>query len=181
MGQPLEYVVAAQAGQIMLASVYSIDDDVYLGVTGLSDGVRLQRTAAGLTQFTGRLPATQDYRLTLASPFGDSAFSLQVIIPARIQFQPGAISASIPGQLPGGEVNYYTAAARAGQTMTVQIISPGNDIFITVYGLSDGSPLVRSVMGLTSWSGVLPLDQDYMIEAVSTGGPAGYTLQVTIQ
>lgn len=179
--QPIDYLIAAQAGQTMLASVYSLTDDVYLGVAGLMDGIPLQRTAAGSDQFIGVLPATQDYRLTLVSPYEASPFTLQVIIPARIQFQPGAISASLPGQLPGGEVNYYLAAARGGQTMTVQIISPGNDIFLTIYGMTDGSPLVRSVMALTSWSGILPLTQDYMIEAVSTGGPSGYTLQVTIQ
>ena len=104
-----------------------------------------------------------------------------MIIPARIQFAPGAISAVIPGQLAGGEVNYYLAGARGGQTMTVRILSPDNDIFLTIYGMSDGSPLVRAMMGQTAWSGVLPMTQDYMIEAVSTGRASGYSLEVIIQ
>jgi hypothetical protein len=179
-GGLVEYLVSAGRGQTMLASVFSPNNDVYLGVAGVADGVPLLRPAAGQTAFTGLLPATQDYRLTLAGPPG-SSFTLQVIIPARIQFALGAISAAIPGQLASGEVNYYLAGARQGQTMTARILSPYNDIFLTIYGMSDGSPLVRSVMGQSSWSGVLPLTQDYMIQAVSTGASSGYSLEVIIQ
>jgi len=175
-----EYLVAAGRGQTMLASVFSPGANVYLGVAGVGDGIPLLRTAAGQTAFTGVLPAAQDYRLSLAGPAG-SAYTLQVIIPARIQFAPGAISAAIPGQLAGGGTNYYLAGARQGQTMTARILSPYSDIFLTIYGLSDGVPLVRSVMAQTAWSGVLPLTQDYMIQAVSTGGASGYSLELINQ
>jgi hypothetical protein len=180
-GASLDYLVSAQGGQTMLASVYSPNDDVYLGIMGVSDGIPLLYPAAGQVQFNGKLPTTQDYLVTLVSPVERTNFTLQIIIPARIQFAPGAISASLPGNLQGRETNYYLARAFAGQTMTVRINSPNNDIFLTIYGMEDGSPLVRSVSGLSEWSGVLPATQDYMIEAVSTGASAGYTLVVTIQ
>jgi hypothetical protein len=180
-GAILDYLVGAQGGQTMLASVYSPNDNVYLGIMGVSDGVPLLYPAAGQVQFNGKLPITQDYLVTLVSPVERTNFTLQIIIPARIQFAPGSISATIPGNLQGGQTNYYLARAFAGQTMRVQILSPHNDIFLTIYGMDDGSPLVRSVMGLWEWSGVLPATQDYMIEAVSTGPSAGYTLVVTIQ
>jgi len=176
----VEYVVGAGRGQTMLASVFSPNNDVFLGIAGAADGMALLRTAAGQTAFTGTLPAQQDYRVTLAGQPG-TVFTLQIIVPARIQFARGAISSVVPGQLGAGEVNYYLAGARGGQTMSVRILSPNNDIFLTIYGMADGSPLVRSMMGQTSWSGVLPLTQDYMIQAVSTGGASGYSLEVVIQ
>jgi len=87
----------------------------------------------------------------------------------------------VNGFLNGGEVNYYLANARAGQMMSVSIFSPRNDIFLTIYGMEDGSPLIRSVAGQSSWTGILPGTQDYMIEAVSTVPSANYSVQVTIQ
>jgi hypothetical protein len=164
----------------MLATIYSPNNNVYLGVVGLSDGIPLLRTAAGATQFTGVLPLTQDYRLSLFSPDQKSNYTLQVIIPARIKFAHGTYSASVDGHLQGNTVNYYLLRASAGQTMSVAIFSPHNDVLLTIYGMQDGSPLVRSVSGATTWTGVLPGTQDYMIEAVSVGATTNYTLQVMV-
>lgn len=177
----VEHLVAAGAGQTMLASVYSPNNNVYIGVTGESDGVPLQRTAAGANDFSGRLPARQDYRITLAGPAHPTEYTLEIIIPVRIQFAPGAISAAIPGRIQAGGTNHYLARARGGQIMTVSLLSPRGDIFLTIYGMTDGSPLVRSMMGETTWSGPMPITQDYMIQAVSTGPASNYTLEVIIQ
>ncbi len=176
----VDYVLKALKGQTMIAYVSSPGNNVYLGVTGLSDGVPMLRTVAASTQFTGILPLTQDYRLTIESPYQKSTFSMEIIIPVRIKFPPGAISATEQGRVIGGSLNHYLLKAMAGQTMTVAIFSPHNDVFLTIYGMQDGNPLVRSVAGATTWSGVLPGTQDYMIEAVSVGGTTAYTLQVTV-
>lgn len=180
-GAIVDYLVDARSGQTMLASVSSPNSNVYLGVSGVSDGAVLLPLSARRTDFTGALPATQDYRLTLAAPPEGSQFTLQVIIPARIQFAAGAFSASLPGQLAADETNFYLANARRGQTMTVRVFSPTNLVFLTIYGLVDGQPLVRSVMAQTEWTGELPMDQDYMIQTVNEGQATGYTLEVTIR
>jgi hypothetical protein len=180
-GQTLNFLLRALAGQTMLATVYSPASNVYLGIVGLSDGIPLMRTAVAGTQFTGNLTATQDYQISLFSPDQRSTYTLQVIIPARIQFAPGAISANVDGRVIGGSTNHYLLRANAGQTMSVTIFSPRNDLFLTIYGMQDGSPLVRSVSGAASWSGVLPGSQDYFIEVVSTGDTSNYTLQVIVQ
>jgi hypothetical protein len=180
-GGSADYAIRAQAGQTMLVNVYSPADNVYLGVVGLSDGVPLLRTIAEDTTFRGTLPGSQDYRLTVAAPFAPSNYTLQVIIPARIQFQHGAISTSVNGYLGGNQTNYYLARANAGQTMDVKIVSPGHSVLLTIYGLEDGTPLVRYVSGAWKWSGVLPATQDYMIEAFATGGASNYSVEVKIQ
>jgi hypothetical protein len=177
----VDYSLRALQDQTMIVYVSSPGNNVYLGVTGLSDGVPLLRTVAGSTQFSGVLPLTQDYRLTLVSPVQKSTYNMQVIIPVRIKFPTGAISTKEQGKVIAGNVNHYLLKAMTGQTMTVIISSPNNDLFLTIYGMQDGSPLVRSVAGETSWTGVLPGTQDYMIEVVSEGGTTHYTLQVTVQ
>jgi hypothetical protein len=180
-GASVDYYLRAQASQIMMLAVYSPHDNVYLGVVGMGDGIPLLRPSARQTQFTVKLPATQDYRITLESPNEKTNYTLQVIIPARIKFAPSAISTSVNGSLGGHETNYYLVRAFAGQKMTVKINSPGHNIFLTIYGLDDGIPLVRSVSASTEWSGILPGTQDYMIEAVNTGAASNYTLSVKIQ
>ncbi len=65
--------------------------------------------------------------------------------------------------------------------MTVRISSPANDVLLTIYGVEDGSPLVRYESGANQWSGVLPGTQDYMIEAVATGASSPYVMDVIIR
>ncbi len=175
-----DYLINIGARQYLIASVYSPDNSVYLGVTA-PDGASLLRAGAGRSDFSMPLSLGGDYRLTVSAPAQKSSYTLQTIIPARIQFQAGAVSARTPGYLPAKQVNYYLAWAKAGQRMSVSLTSPHNDVFLTIYGLQDGSPLVRSIMGQTTWSDVLNLTQDYMIQAVSVGGDANYTLDLTIQ
>ena len=177
----IDYSVSASQGQWLLVDVSSPDNNVGLGISGMQNGVVLLPPGQGATHFQGLLPATQAYRLTLTAPAQQTTYALNVIIPARIQFRPGATGASIPGSIGPNQANYYTAWANAGQTMSVNIASPASSVLLTIYGLQDGQPLVRSASGATSWTGVLPAAQDYMIIAVSSGPAANYTLDLTIR
>lgn len=125
---------------------------------------------------------TQEYIISIYAKGGATTFTLQVTIPARISFAAGAISGSVSGQILGRDILTYLAGASAGQTMTASIVSPKNDVFLTIYGLNDGQPLVRSALGQTTWTGKLPLTQDYVIEAVNTGSTEEkITLKLVIQ
>ena len=54
-------------------------------------------------------------------------------------------------------------------------------LLLTVYGVSDGQPIVRSANGATQWSGILPATQDYMIILSAPGHPSLYALQISIK
>jgi hypothetical protein len=176
-----DYSVSASKGQWLLVDVSSPSNNISLGIIGMRTGVPLLNPASGSSNYQGVLPATQPYHLTLSAGNQNTNFAMNVIIPARIQFAPGAIAAGVPGKVGANQTNYYTAWAKAGQTMTVNISSPGNTVLLTIYGMSDGQPLVRSVSGATSWSGVLPGSQDYMIEATSSGPASKYNIDVMIK
>jgi hypothetical protein len=174
------YYFGAGAGQLLLAAAYSKNDNVYLAVIG-ADGSDLLSASAKFTTFQTKLPKTQAYYVRVVAGGSDTDYDLQIILPFNIVFDPGAVSATVNGSLPGSQINYYLLRALAGQTMTVTITSPHDDVFITVYGITDGEPLVRSAMGQTRWTGKLPLTQDYMIEAVSTGEDTRYTLKTVVK
>lgn len=180
VGQEKTYQFEAGAGQELMAAIYSKNNDIYLDIGG-ADGTTLVNASAQVTSWQGKLAKTQVYIVKVVSGDGDSDYDLQIIIPAIVKFQPGAISAVVPGKVIGHSVNAYIARAFGGQTMTVKITSPGKDMFLTIYGLDDGTPLVRSSSGFTSWTGKLPITQDYIIEAVSVGGATTYSMEIIIK
>jgi hypothetical protein len=180
-GGTIDYVINAMAGQMMMVSIMSPAMDVSLSVYGAQDKKPLIGLTSGDVNSSVILPTTQDYIIEVMSQGQASNFSLQVVIPARITFAPGATSATVQGTIVGGAINRYLLRAMAGQTMTVVITSPHQDVLLTMWGLTDGQPLVRSVSGATSWTGVLPATQDYVIDAVSVGGNTTYTLETTVK
>jgi hypothetical protein len=115
------------------------------------------------------------------SSSGSANFGMSVTIPQNVFFNPGATSTSINGSIVSHQTNTYIARAFGGQTMTVKITSPASDVLLTVYGYTDGQPLVRYVSGASSFNGVLPITQDYVIQAVSVGNNTNYTISISIK
>ncbi len=175
------YVLRALQGQWAEVSIYAAKSDVVLEIYGVSDGQPLLRSSMRRTNWAGILPATQDYGVKAVSTGGNTTYTLQVIIPERITFAPGAISTTAQGNLTARETHNYLLRAMAGQTMTVTITSPRSDVLLEIYGISDGSPLVRVPMGVSAWTGKLPGTQDYAIKAVSVGAATSFKIQFVVK
>lgn len=100
--------------------------------------------------------------------------------PQRIRFEAGATSARMQGTATQAIIPSYVLYALESQTMTVSVTASGGTVALTIVA-PDGTPLVRSALGQTSWTDVLPASGDYTISvALLEGGPATYTLEVTI-
>ena len=101
--------------------------------------------------------------------------------PSRISFARGATSGSVDGSIASRRTNTYILWAAKDQTMTVTATSK-DSVALTVYGLTDGQPLVRANgAGVSSWSGKLPANQDYVINVVPGVDTTTFTLTVTIK
>jgi hypothetical protein len=90
----------------------------------------------------------------------------------RIQFKPGASSATVGGTAVGGEEKTYLVGARAGQTMSVKITenSQYNDVVFHIVAPDGSFPMGTNGEGVdeqseisTAWSGKLPKTGDYKI------------------
>jgi hypothetical protein len=79
-GQTLSYVLLASATQTMNVKVWSPNADVYLGILGADGQVFLTNTSQD-TLWSGTLPVTQDYYLSLTAGDGKTSYSLSVEIP----------------------------------------------------------------------------------------------------
>jgi hypothetical protein len=181
------WVVKAAAGQTM-SVVLNGNGQQVVAIWG-ADGTVLISQMAGATSWSGKLPKTQDYNIdVINSPAGVGNYSLTVTIPPltppgptptvqRINFAPGATSATVNGSAGPGS-NRWVIKAGAGQTMTVQLSPAGGQVTLAIWG-ADGTVLISSAAGATSWTGVLPRTQDYYID-VMPGSPAATNYSLTV-
>ena len=102
----------------------------------------------------------------------------RAVEPERIEFAPGVTSVTLEDSVfPIGDKRYMLRG-HAGQTMSLNVTSPYDHVFLSVYG-SDGAVLVSVRDETTSWTGDLPRTLEYMITLVSiAGNETSYTLQV---
>ncbi len=76
----VEYILRAMQGQQMTVSINSAGDAANFSVLGVADGQPLKRLENEDRVWTGILPATQDYLISVATPGGSAAFTLTVTI-----------------------------------------------------------------------------------------------------
>jgi hypothetical protein len=161
-----------------------------------ADGTVLISDHAGATQWSGALPSTQDYYISVSNQSGEAAhYTIQVIIPSgnspvptappspaagRIHFAPGSSAATVLGNVAANASDHYVLKALAGQTMTVELSASANQAILVIWG-ADGTVLISDHAGATQWSGVLPASQDYFIDVRNVSQAAvRYTMKVTI-
>jgi hypothetical protein len=180
-GQTQNFVLEAQQGQPMLASVASPENDVTMSIITES-GVTLLPASQGWSNWQGTLPATQEYFIQIIGGASQEDYSLWVSIPSRIQFAPGATSALVSGQTADGNIASYVLAAQGGQTMNIVLTPEPNVAALTVWGFNDGQPYMRAQMGSITFNMQLPSTQDYIIDVVPQAGQeVNFTLRVEIQ
>jgi hypothetical protein len=165
------YLVGAKAGQFMMVMINSANQTLYLQIQAPNQSF-LVSPGDKKNYWQGTLPMGGDYLVTVVAGGSGGNYDLSVTIPAQIVFKAGAVSASAQASVAAHGITTFLLRALQGQTMTVKVTSPSADVFLTIYGLQDGQPYVRSVTGSTSASIKLPSTQDYVIQCVSTGEAA---------
>ena len=175
------YRLRALAGQILMATLTSNPSNARLSIFA-ADGRLLQvTTSSDRSYLLAYLPTNQDYTVVVTTGSQKINYTLEIMIPSRIQFASGAYSDSVDGTISNHLPVSYILRAGKGQTMTVKVTSP-DDVALTIYGLSDGQPLTRAGgAGVSNWSGKLPATQDYIVQVVPAVDSTTFTLKVTIK
>jgi hypothetical protein len=175
------YILDAAWNQVMLVTVTSPGNNVYLEINGVSDGIFLTRFSNSATSWQGWLPGTESYIVKVFNNGGSTAnYTLNVEIPARIRFALGAYSGSVFGWGSAAKTISYVLYAFSGQTMTATLSSSTGSVYLSIQGFSGGQSLVASSAALNTWTGTLPQSQEYIIRAVQNGSFVDFTLTVTI-
>ena len=181
-GEVQNFLVGASAGQPLMVSTGSYNNDVTFSVTGAKNGQILLDASQKLASWQTMLTETQDYLIRVYAGASTENFTLNVITPARITFDPGAVSATETGTTPGGLVVSYILRASVNQQMDISLDAPNTSALLSVYGYQDGQPYLRSVVGSQTFSMKLPATQDYVIQVVPNAGQvANYSLNITVK
>jgi hypothetical protein len=182
-----QYVLQASAGQTLTVQVTTTIGQIVVTITG-ADGTLLVTDYVGNSTFSGVVPTTQDYTISVqASGQTTAQYALGISIPAasttpsagalRIQFASGATSASVQGNLPANGSQQYLVRVAAGQLMQVDV-TPQQNMQMSVKGV-DGTVL-KSGSGVAFFRGDVPSSQDYVITLTGGNAATNYTLTVTI-
>ncbi len=187
------WVIRILGGQTLSAQVTLSAGQGILIVYG-ADGTVLQTDHAGSSTFSGTLPSTQDYYLSVRNTQNVAVnYTLAVSVPPpagapvappaatrRIQFQPGTFTAAVQGQLAVSGVDNWVLRASGGQTLSAQLAFSSGQALLVVYG-ADGTVLQTDHAGSSTFVGKLPSTQDYYI--VVEGNPSsttGYVLTISV-
>jgi hypothetical protein len=175
------YVMGVSGGQFveMNASAGSMGRGLRFSIVG-ADGFVVK--PMGDAHVRTVVPSTQNYYVELVSDVGATDCRLNVLIPVRIRFAPGATSATVAGGLKEGQMRHYVLRALAGQRMIVAPHATTGEIRLIISG-ADGQVLLSGRAGPPAgvFDGILPTSQDYLISVQAEGGiGADYTLGVTI-
>lgn len=101
-------------------------------------------------------------------------------IPSRIQFAAGGTAAILQGHLDANSKHTYLLGASAGQTMEVTLSAPSG-FSMSIYGADGGT--IQSSTSNSTFRGVLPLTQDYILTVASgsTAGDYGLTVDIPVR
>jgi LysM repeat protein len=169
------YLLRAAKNQLLEVNL-SPEDDVQLSIHG-ADGTVLKKANRGGTSFRGTLPSTQDYILKVSAE-EKTTYTMNVDIPARISFAPGAISGTVTGRVAAEGSQYYILGALKNQKLEVQV-SPEDKLEVVIYGV-DGTVLKSGMSEGSSFSGKLPRSQDYIIGLSAGDKAVNFSMKVTI-
>jgi hypothetical protein len=156
--------------------------DIVVRPPGQSEcGATMGYPASPDGRFTGRPGPTAECIDSIQS--SDPAPALAYAIDAvRIQFQPNGTSWYTNGDLAPNASIYFVISAMQGQQMNVNLITEPDSSVIPYASLSiSGADGVGYTFApTTSWSGILPVSQDYYIGVLSMS-PQSMTYQLNVE
>ena len=191
------YILGARAGQVMTLESWSGGGPFRLTVAN-ENGTQLGSANAG-EHWSGTLPGTQDYIVSLQSPADapPTTYGLVITIqstPAtptpvpppptqRIRFPAGATNTTVWDYVDSGTpVRRYVLRALRGQTMSVRLTTlDGHPARVNVY--TEEWVFLGAANINELWSGYLPATQDYYLEVLAPTDGYGddFTLWVGIR
>lgn len=96
----------------------------------------------------------------------------------RLRLKAGEAEVQAPRQIVAGEVDRYVLRAKAEEALSVHLVSPTGNVYLTVEG-EDGVPLMHHASKASAWAGIVPTSQDYVIQVTGEGQDAEYMLVAT--
>jgi hypothetical protein len=178
-GQVVTYTLDAEMSQPMILRLDSLKGDVTLGVLE-PNGNKLLDPANKWTYWQWLLPKTELYTIQVIGGATTETYDLTVKVAQVVTFTSGATSITLNGTSVNGYVFSYALNCKASQTLAVSLNVLSSTAYLDIFGLATGTLLSSSAKAST-WTGVLPSTQDYVIEVIPNNGQVvNYSLTVSV-
>jgi len=184
---------------VLRAGVRQLLDVTLTGPDGASlvvrrrNGTLLSGYIKTSTTFRGHTPNAGDFILDVYTGARGGAYTLFVSIPEKVAFQPNTTSDLVEGELAAYESHEYSVRAAAGQVLDVSVETDladteGSGVQLIIFG-SDGSVLKSGMSeadtdggseSSSSFRGVLPLSQSYILRVQAGDEPVEYSMNIVI-
>jgi hypothetical protein len=178
-GQTVAYTLGGGQSQAMILILDSPNNDVTLGVFEPT-GAALVNPANKWTRWQGLLPRTEIYTILLTGGSSAEKYTLTAKVAQLVNFPAGTSSITLSGTTLKGYVFSYAFNGSAAQTMIATLNVPSTTAYLDIFGIATGS-LLSSAARSSTWTGVLPQTQAYVIEVIPNNGQVvNYSLTVSI-
>lgn len=100
--------------------------------------------------------------------------------PQRVQFAPGATSATVEVQIPAHAQTWLVLWAAAEQTMSINVAAENNSVLFHLQGKEDGVDYKHMLDGNSFWQGKLSVSQDYLLTLDNGSSATSVIIDVSI-
>ena len=188
-GGAATYVIAITAGQTLITDLNdNPPGNVQIGISDpAGNPINFGRAP---TSLGSAAVTTGDYTIALSTTAGPVSYSLVVNVPplpagnaTRIEFGPGATSATVQGDLPfGGDQDTWLIRGLAGQVLNVSVGVVEATGWTRVYVYDAAGQIIALGTDITGAQAPLNATGDYRIVIVSdaAAGPLSYSLTAAI-
>lgn len=180
-GQSQEYTINVGNSQPMILLLHSDNGGAYLAVYDANDNVVLDPAKKWNSWQWVLSQKVQLYTIRVIEGGQAENYTLTVKVAARVTFTPGATTTTVTASTIKGYVLTYAVSGSSDQTMTVSLNAPANSAAMDIFGIATGDSLLGASDKATTFSGVLPSTQDYIIEVIPLQGKVvDFTLAIDI-
>jgi hypothetical protein len=167
-GEIRSFTFSASTNQPLILILNSPKGDLFLGVTD-PDGAILLDPAKKWSRLQWLLPKTGTYTIQVSGAASPEDYTLTVKIAAPVSFASGSDTATLSGKTVNGLIVSYSVFCTAGQTMNASLNVPATTAYLDVFGIAYGT-LLSATTKASTWTGVLPSTENYVIEVIPTNG-----------
>ena len=98
----------------------------------------------------------------------------------HVDFEPGATVMVLAGTLGAGQAARYVLGAHEGDLLMAHVLSPGEDLRVSVQRLDEETPVPDAVETESYWAGRLPATSGYLVEVHGAGEEGPFHLELEI-
>ena len=159
------YTIQAGQSQPMILIMDSPHNDVTLGVFEPNGSVLLDPVNKWRS-WQAVLPRTELYRIQVTGGATAENFTMTVKVAQIVNFASGSSSITLNGTTAYGYPFDYSLNCGAGQTMTANLNVPSSTAYLDIFGGATSEMLLNDSARASTWTGVLPQTQPYVVEVV---------------